>query len=591
MSRRARVWSLACCCCVSIAVSATAGVAAPPVTVETTTLTLRDDATPPLDPQQRRLSFRSSTSRAAAANRVVPPLPGSADDPTVAGGMLYVANAAGSGEIVRVALPAAGWRPVGSPSRPRGFTYRDHTPGAPVASIMLAPDRISLRASGAGWTYTLDEPRQERIALRLDVGASGWCGDAPARPAGNPPSTSASDAPGRFVAQSKSPPPAVCTLNRLTVGNGDGSNVHPAGSTVHVFAAVQPQNQLVTAWAGDASLLDDPDEWHSTLVMPATDAIVSAVVADRPTTLDVSTFTGSTTRPKTVRAKIPPAARGLVFVLHGTGGGNAFITKDEAFYVALRLLEAGYGVLGTEAEEAVAGDLNGDGKERWDPALTTGNVDFANLDALVSGLRAAGTIGPATPLYVLGMSNGGAMSVSLGAIGSSPVAARFPALRFAAAVSFCADGRAAAVAVTTTPSAWLMCANDDNDEVDNAAAAANSAALAARGVPTLFAEHPAAPLYDERFARVPGVSRTASAAMVAEMRSAGFVAPSGFFTLPTDDLVAAVIANPSLLPTFVALPGGVRGDVLGQVKATQAEHQMFSDWASRVVAFFADNTP
>jgi hypothetical protein len=25
-----------------------------------------------------------------------------------------------------------------------------------------------------------------------------------------------------------------------------------------VFAAVQPQNQLVTGWTGDASLLDDP---------------------------------------------------------------------------------------------------------------------------------------------------------------------------------------------------------------------------------------------------------------------------------------------------------------------------------------------
>ena len=248
-------------------------------------------------------------------------------------------------------------------------------------------------------------------------------------------------------------------------------------------------------------------------------------------------------------------------------------------------------MLGTEAEEAVAGDLNGDGKERWDASLAAGNVDLANLDALIASLRGSGAIGPATPLYVAGMSNGGAMAISLGAVASAPVAAVFPELRFAAAVSFCADGRAAAVAQTQTPSAWLMCANDDNAEVDNAEAAASSAALAARGVPTVFAAHPASPLYDERFLRVPGVALASSRALAAELRAAGFVGAGGFLVTPTDDIVAAVIANPALLPALVALPGAGRAGVVDQLRATQAEHQMFSDWARRAVAFLEAHEP
>lgn len=564
---------------------------AAPVLVEATSLSLRDDAIPPLDPSYRRLSFRSSTRRAAPGSRVVPPAPGSADDPTIAGGTLYVANAAGSGEIVRVALPASGWTALGSPTRPRGFSYRDRTPGAPVSQMTVAPDRISVRASGDGWAYGLDEPQQGRIAVRLDLGGSAWCAEAPARTSGNPPGTAASDAPGRFTGQAKAPPPAACGVNRLTVANGYGSGTYPAGATVHVFANVRPQDQLLTAWTGDVALLDDPEEWHSTLVMPAADASVTAVVAARPTTLATSTFTGSTTRAKTVHASIPPGVRGLVLMLHGTNGGAGFILQDESFAVALRLLEAGFGVLGTEAEEAVAGDLNGDDKRRWDASLTAGNVDFANLDALIASLRAAGTIGAATPLHVLGMSNGGAMSLSLGAIAASPVAATFPNLRFAAAISFCADGRVTSAAITTTPTAWFMCGNDDNTEVDNAAAAANSAGLATRGVPTAFAAHPAAPLYDERFARAVGVTLAESQAMVAELRAAGFVGADGFVALSTDAIIAAVTAQPSLWPTLGAQPGGVRADVIDQLRATQAEHQMFSDWASRAVSWLEANEP
>jgi dienelactone hydrolase len=50
------------------------------------------------------------------------------------------------------------------------------------------------------------------------------------------------------------------------------------------------------------------------------------------------------------------------------------------------------------------------------------------LNALIAWLRASNAIGATTPLFAIGMSNGGSMAVSLGAVGASAVASFFPEL-------------------------------------------------------------------------------------------------------------------------------------------------------------------
>ena len=162
MSNGARQRRIAGLCVLGLALSwAPAGAA--PVLIEATSLLLRDDATPPLDARKRRLSFRATTSRAPGAEPDRLPGPRRArDDPTVAGATLYVANAAGSGEVVQVELPAAGWQAQGTTQRPRGYVFRDRAPGAPVGQVTIAADRITVRANGAGWPYTLDEAQQSR---------------------------------------------------------------------------------------------------------------------------------------------------------------------------------------------------------------------------------------------------------------------------------------------------------------------------------------------------------------------------------------------------------------------------------------------
>ena len=205
-------------------------------------------------------------------------------------------------------------------------------------------------------------------------------------------------------------------------------------------------------------------------------------------------------------------------------------------------------MLAPEAEESKAGDLDGDGKPRWNVPLSIGNVDLQSVDALLASLYSTGRLPANLPQFALGMSNGGSMVVALGAVAASSQAAVFPRLRFKAVVSYCAQGRADAVSLTTTPTAWYLCGNDDNIEVSNSNAQANSTALGARGVPTQAMLHPATPLFDDRFMRVAGINSAQSRAMSAEFRTAGWVDSTGFFNKPSSDIAALAAAAPAVFP-------------------------------------------
>jgi hypothetical protein len=77
--------------------------------------------------------------------------------------------------------------------------------------MTLAPDRLTMRGGKSEWSYTLNEPAQGRITVRLTVGtALQWCAEAEARRSGKPPSTARNDRTGRFKSASKTAPPALC---------------------------------------------------------------------------------------------------------------------------------------------------------------------------------------------------------------------------------------------------------------------------------------------------------------------------------------------------------------------------------------------
>jgi hypothetical protein len=174
----------------------------PPLTLIPARKLQLKDRTNPTDFRRRRIAFKSSTTGAPAANRVVPPAAGSAADPRIAGAALLVYNSSGlTDDAVIVPLPAAKWFARGT-----GYQYRDESTAA-VTGVVLRADGLSIKGGRSQWTYTLNEPGQGRIALRLQMGGTVWCAEAPPKP-GNP----ANDRVDRFVGR-KDALPSSCPLS------------------------------------------------------------------------------------------------------------------------------------------------------------------------------------------------------------------------------------------------------------------------------------------------------------------------------------------------------------------------------------------
>ena len=183
----------------------TPAIVGPWPTVPARSLRLADATGPPAKPSRRRVSFKSTTSKLdALADRIVPPPSGSAGDPTVAGAVLSVYNAAGlTDDDVRVDLPASGWK-IRAGSCQLSLPQRRSRRGR------LERDREARRdlgagRDGAGFAYTLDEPSQRAIAVRLTLGSGvRWCAEARAESGRE---TTASTASAVTVRRPRSAPP------------------------------------------------------------------------------------------------------------------------------------------------------------------------------------------------------------------------------------------------------------------------------------------------------------------------------------------------------------------------------------------------
>jgi hypothetical protein len=152
-------------------------------------------------PSARKLSFVSSTKDAPADARVIAPARGSAGDPRVGGATLLVYNANGSGEAVRIPLPPSGWSAKGTDSRPDGYVFRAAGKNDPVKTVTVEDDKLVVKGGRELFKYTLEEPTQGRMAMRLTLGTDvQWCAAASGR----------QDAVDKFVANPNTPAPGVC---------------------------------------------------------------------------------------------------------------------------------------------------------------------------------------------------------------------------------------------------------------------------------------------------------------------------------------------------------------------------------------------
>jgi YVTN family beta-propeller protein len=175
------------------------------VLVQTTALRLRDDSVPPVKPGYRRVRFRSATRLDPPANRIAVPALGSAGDPTQNGGTVAVYNSASGSDLAIVPLPPNGWTTIGG-SVHKGYRYRDPDPDAAIRRVRITANRIAVMGGKQNWTYTLDEPTQGRVGVRVALGTGVlWCAEA-----GQPGFPPRRDEQDRYVAARRTPAPSEC---------------------------------------------------------------------------------------------------------------------------------------------------------------------------------------------------------------------------------------------------------------------------------------------------------------------------------------------------------------------------------------------
>ena len=150
------------------------------------------------------------------ANQIVVPARATAGDPTPGGAtgggaVLEVYNSNGSGERAMVVLPASGWTALDDTQTPRGYKFKSALPTDAITRVLVRGNFVRVRGGKNNWSYTLEEPTQGRVAVRMTMGSGlRWCADAPAKSSGTPPSTASYDRVDKFVGVRRSPPPVTC---------------------------------------------------------------------------------------------------------------------------------------------------------------------------------------------------------------------------------------------------------------------------------------------------------------------------------------------------------------------------------------------
>lgn len=156
------------------------------------------------DPSRRKLTLSSRDPGLTCA------APGTPGDPRADGALLRLINPT-TGEADLIPLPASRWAGLGIPPGATGYRYsdRDREDG-PCSNVVLKPGNLRATCDGSGIDFTLDEPAQGGLGVRLTTGPAAYClhfggvvsEDIPA----------AADATGTFKAVD-APAPGSCPIS------------------------------------------------------------------------------------------------------------------------------------------------------------------------------------------------------------------------------------------------------------------------------------------------------------------------------------------------------------------------------------------
>ena len=260
----------------------------------------------------------------------------------------------------------------------------------------------------------------------------------------------------------------------LTVINGFGSGQYPAGSTVHVWANPYTQGWTFDTWRGDTQPLPDIRSMHATMLMPAQDVQIAASYKQIP----VWSASQANISGRAVYYFFPPSGyKGVIVFFHGSGGdarewANLGMERRHFFDDAIA---DGYAILAIDSADRV--------NKQWDlnPSPAS-NSDLGAVEAILTAFRADGQMSAATPVYGVGMSQGGRFATLAGYT-----------LNMNASAIWVGAGHEQIMEITNVPTMW--CLADHDPIIDREEAHAQYSQLLDRGVDALFYIHSPAPLY------------------------------------------------------------------------------------------------
>ena len=134
------------------------------------------------------------------------------------------------------------------------------------------------------------------------------------------------------ITESDTTVPAVAYT--VTVTGGYGSGQYMPGEIVHVFAANDPFNGVITDWRHTGLPNAPRPEWHLHFVMPANDVTLHPQIQTVDIDIQRRNHQGVGGQ-KRIFALIPANAQGLLFIFHGPGGSVDIINKLAARYLSL----------------------------------------------------------------------------------------------------------------------------------------------------------------------------------------------------------------------------------------------------------------
>ena len=350
----------------------------------------------------------------------------------------------------------------------------------------------------------------------------------------------------------------------VTVSGGYGSGSYPAGALVRIWSGTYPPSSGFDRWTGQSNLLENSTGNSTSFTMPPKPVLLNAVYRAAAQPWNYLTATVSVPQfsyQATFSYYFPRNPIGLIVLFHGTGGsGVGWFQNVEYVRFVNDAVARGFAVASTSSFDRV--------NKQWDvnDAVST-NPDLLAVQNAIAQFTQQGLMTSATPLFSIGMSQGGAMS--------SVASYR---LGFQGACCTCSSGLGQIYQVSRVPMIWDLAQNDRNGFTPSATQFQQT--LAQNGVRTQLNVHAPSPCFPQRFARIPGLSAADSQAIYNAFKAAAVLDANDFVT-----------ADPDTSGFENAIPVAYRastGDISDQIYVCYTQHKFFSDFDNRVLEFFAN---